>query len=355
MDRRSRHLIGWTAIAGIVASAAVFAHDPTYSGNFDRSRCTFATTGSNPFMPLWPGLEVTLVGEEDDGGELIEVEAIVTVTEDTELVDGVLTRVITEEESEDGEIVEISFNYFAHCRETGDVWYFGEDVDDYEDGVIVGHGGAWRTGQDGALAGIFMLGSPMIGARHYQEQAPGVAEDRGEVIALNETVAVPAGTFTGVLNVLDTNALDLGSPGDTKKYAPGIGLIVDDVLELIDFELPECVPDATTHCLQNGRFRVTVDWENFLGGEGEAHAILASNESGEFWFFSPGNTELLVKVIDACSESTPRYWVFAGGLTNVGVTLTVEDVETGLEHEYENEVGTNFAPVLDIETFDVCD
>ena len=67
------------------------------------------------------------------------------MSEDTELVDGVLTREVVEREKEDGELVEISYNYFAHCRETGDVWYFGEDVDDYEGGVIVGHGGAWRA------------------------------------------------------------------------------------------------------------------------------------------------------------------------------------------------------------------
>jgi hypothetical protein len=353
MERDLRTIVSGTVIAGaLLAATAALAHDPPYTGNFDRSRCTFSSTGSNPFMPLWPGLVVELEG--DDEGT--EVTTINTVTDDTELVDGVMTRVITEEESEDGELVEVSFNFFAQCRETGDVWYFGEDVDIYEGGVIVSHEGAWRAGENGALAGVFMLGSPMIGARFYQEQAPGVAEDRGEVIAVNENVTVPAGSFTGVLNVLDTNALSPGSPGDTKKYAPGIGVIVDEVLELTSYELPECVPDDITHCLQNGRFRVTVDWENFTGGEGEGHAILPSNESGEFWFFGPGNTELLVKVIDACAEATPRYWVFAAGLTNVGVTLTVEDTQApgNFEHEYQNPVGTSFAPILDIDTFATC-
>lgn len=349
-NRLHRLWMSGLAIVALLTATGAVAHDPPYTGDFDRSKCTFSTTGSNPFLPLWPGLVVELEGEEDG----TEISTINTVTDQTELVDGVLTRVLIETESEDGELVEVSYNYYAHCRETGDVWYFGEDVDDYEDGEIVGHGGAWRAGQNGAQAGIFMLGSPMIGARHYQELAPGVAEDRGEVIALNETVTVPAGTFDGVLSVLDTNALSPGSPGDVKKYAPGIGLIVDEVLELVDYDLPECVPDAITHCLQNGRFRVTVDWENFAGGEGEANAILASNESGEFWFFSPGNTELLVKVINACSEPTPRYWVFAGGLTNVGVTLTVEDTVADFEREYENEVGTNFAPILDTTTFATC-
>ena len=115
-----------------------------------------------------------------------------------------------------------------------------------------------------------MMGSPMVGARYYQELAPGVAEDRGEVTGDRRLGEVPAGSFTNVVTVIDTNALNPGSPGDLKKYAPGIGTIVDEVLEAVEIEQPECVPDEITHCLQNGRFRVTADWENFTGGKSGA-------------------------------------------------------------------------------------
>ena len=357
MDRAFRSPLLALAAAAALAlggTSASLAHDPPFTTEFNRAGCHFSSTGSNRYFPLWPGHTVTLAGEEDDGGELIEVEAIVAVTADTEMVDGVETRVVTETESEDGEIVEVSYNFFALCRETGDVWYFGEEVDIYEGGVLVGHEGAWRAGEDGALAGVIMPGSPMYGARFYNEIAPGVAEDRSEITELGGTADVPAGSFTGVLTALETNPLNPGSPGDIKKYAPGVGIIVDEVLEAVEIETAPCVPDATTHCLQNGRFRVTADWENFVGGEGEAHAILGTNESGEFWFFGPNNTELLVKVIDACGEPLPRYWVFAAGLTNVGVTLTVEDLEAELEHEYESPLGTAFAPILDVDTFATC-
>jgi hypothetical protein len=340
--------------AGILAPAALVAHDPPFTQEFNRAGCTFSSTGSNRFFPLWPGHTVTLQGEEDDGGETIEVEAIVEVTSDTELVDGVVTRVVTETESEDGELVEVSFNYFAHCRETGDVWYFGEDVDNYEGGVIVDHDGSWRAGVGGALPGVIMPGSPMVGARFQQELAPGVAEDRGEVTEVGGTAMVPVGTFSDVLSVVDTDALGVPGPGDLKRFAPGVGIIVDEVLEAVEIEAADCVPDATAHCLQDGRFRVTAEWEDFIGGSGDAHAILPAAESGEFWFFGPGNTELLVKVIDACGEPTPRYWVFAAGLTNVGVRLTVEDVAADFEHTYENAVGTSFPPILDISTFATC-
>jgi hypothetical protein len=342
------------ALLVTIVPGTLLAHDPPYTTEFDRSRCTFSSVGSNPFFPLWPGHAVTLQGEEDDGGEFVEIEAIVTVTTDTEVVDGVETRVVTEEESEDGEIVEVSFNYFAVCRETGDVWYFGEHVDNYEGGVVVDHDGSWRAGENGATPGVLMPGTPLLGARFYTELAPGIAEDRSEITGLGGTVDTPAGTFTGVLTALDTDALSPG-PGDPKQYAPGVGLIVDEVIEVVEIQQAPCVPDATAHCLQNGRFRVTAEWENFLGGTGVGHAILASDESGEFWFFGPGNTELLVKVIDACSEPNPRFWVFAGGLTNVGVTLTVVDTAAGdAEKVYENPVGTAFAPVLDIDAFATC-
>lgn len=320
----------------------------------NRAGCTFATTGNNPFFPLWPGYSLTLEGEEeDDEDELVEIRSINTVLTDTEMVDGVLTRVYEEVEFEDGELVEVSRNFFAQCRETGDVWYFGEDVDDYEDGMIVGHSGQWRAGVNGALAGIVMPGTPMVGARYYEEFAPGVALDRGEIVAVDEEVTLGIGTFTGVLQIEDSSDFDPENTGE-KLYAPGVGNIVDEALELVEITLPPCLPDATTHCLADGRFMVRADFADFDGNEGDGNAILASGTSGEFYFFSPTNTELLVKVIDACNTSFDSFWVFAAGLTNVEVTLTVTDTISGQVQEYENPLGTDFAPVLDTDAFLTC-
>ena len=140
---------------------------------------------------------MNLEGEElDDDDELVEIAATITILRETEMVDGVLTRVVEERETEDGELVEISRNFMAVCRETGDLWYFGEDVDDYDDGMIVGHDGAWRAGVDGARPGVLIPGSPLIGARYFQEVAPGVALDRAEVSALDAMLTVPAGPST---------------------------------------------------------------------------------------------------------------------------------------------------------------
>lgn len=345
----------WAKVVMTVFSLALFlpclasAQDPDYTSDFNRERCNFANTGSNPYFPLWPGYVLVLEGEEeDDEGEMVDIAVAITVLQETELVDGVVTRVVEEYEEEDGELVEVSRNFVAVCRETGDVWYFGEDVDDYEDGEIVGHEGAWRAGVDGAQPGLLMPGTPFTGARYHEEIAPGVAEDRVQITSVDEEVTVPAGSYEQVVATVNHEG------EDDKHYAPGVGLIKDEALELIEVVLPPCLPDATTHCLNSGRFRVQAEWKDFEGNEGDGIAILPSSDSGEFWFFNADNTELVVKVLDACPLSSNAYWVFAAGLTNVEVTLTVTDTLSGQMREYENPLQQDFMPILDTEAFATC-
>lgn len=346
-------LVAVLVLAVLAVAPPAAAHEPEFTLDAGRDGCTFTTSGDNPYYPLWPGQSSLLEGEdEDDEGMPVEISVLITVTGDTQVIDGVPTRVVTEEESEDGEIVEISHNYIAVCRETGAVWYFGEDVDIYEDGEVVAHDGAWRAGEDGAQAGILMPGTPLVGARFHQEYAPGVAEDRSEIVGRGEEVTVPAGTFTDTVETEDTTPLapeDL----DEKAYAAGVGLIVDAAAELVDFTPPPCVPDAHTLCLQDGRFRVEAEWTDFDLNEGMASVNPVSDDSGELWFFRPDNVELLVKVLDGCDQFG-HYWVFAAGLTNVGVSLTVTDTATDETYDIENMLGDDFEPVLDTTAFDTC-
>jgi len=205
-----------------------------FTDEFFIEDCTFATTGSNPFLILQPGAQLVLEG--DDEGEL--VQAIATVLDETFVVDSVETRVYEERESVDGELEEVSRNYFAFCVETGSVFYFGEDVDIYEDGVIVSHEGAWRAGENGAEAGIIMPGTILLGARYQQETAPGVAMDRGEIVAMGLTVETEAGTFENCIQINDTNPLDAEGGEDVKMFCKGIGNVVDEDLELVQYTLP---------------------------------------------------------------------------------------------------------------------
>ena len=110
-----------------------------------------------------------------------------------------------------------------------------------------------------------------------------------------------------------------------------------------------CVTNPTTLCLSGGRFRVTVFYATPAGASGPGMGVGLTGDSGYFWFFDAANIELVVKVLDACTLG--NFWVFAGGLTNVGVTLIVEDTQTGASQTYNNAIGTPFAPLQDTRAF----
>ena len=175
------------------------------------------STGVNTFFSLQPGTQSTLAG----AGATVTI----TVLDETRVVDGVETRVVEEREEEGGQLVEVSRNYFAIDPATNDVYYFGEEVDIYENGQIVGHDGAWLSGVDGARFGLIMPGEIIIGDQYYQEIAPDVAMDRAENISIDETVETPAGTFTGCLHVVETTPLESGE--SLKWYCPSVGLVQD--------------------------------------------------------------------------------------------------------------------------------
>lgn len=119
---------------------------------------------------------------------------------------------------------------------------------------------------------------------------------------------------------------------------------------LATFHQPEsCVPGAAVHCLQNGRFRVEVSWTDFQGNTGSGQVLPLSNETGGFWFFDPGNVELVVKILDG-RGANGRFWVFAASLTSVELTLTVTDTETGKQRVYDNPPG-HMASFGDTEAF----
>jgi hypothetical protein len=171
-----------------------------------------------------------LVLQGRDDGVTVRLE--ITVLNETETVDGVETRVVKERETADGEIVEISRNFFAFCAPHNSLFYFGEDVDIYENGVVVSHDGAWKAGENGAAPGVMMPGLPLLGSRHFQEVAPGIALDRAEIVSLAKRVRTPAGTFTNVMKVVESTPLEPGHLS-IKYYARGVGLIRDGRIRLI--------------------------------------------------------------------------------------------------------------------------
>lgn len=224
-------------MGGVTAQAG----SPTFTDTFPLGSCRFTPWGGNAYFPLQPGRQLyysnagcVAQGDCEDLEELWittehETRRVTLGTGKNRQV--ITTRILEERETENGELKEVSRNFLSTCGSARDVYYFGEEVDDYEDGEIVGHGGAWLAGRHGALPGILMPDSAfIIGSRYFQEVAPGVALDRAEHLGANLEVRVPAGSFKSCIKVRETSPLDSGE--SIKFYCAGVGLVIDDELEL---------------------------------------------------------------------------------------------------------------------------
>lgn len=233
----------YVVIAAAVALAAaalsfdnlpiVNAQNESWTSSFNLKDCNFSSTGSNPYFILQPGYHTVFTGVEDNE----PLNMTITVLNQTKVVgDGIVTRVVQEKvaNNQTGDLKELTNDYFAICKETNSVFYFGEDVNKYEDGKLVDHEGSWQHGVNNAKAGPIMPGITLLGSRYYQETAPGVAMDKAEIIGMNQTVNVPAGSFSGVIHMIDTNDLEPGVV-ENSLYAPGVGQVIDQDLKLVSY------------------------------------------------------------------------------------------------------------------------
>jgi hypothetical protein len=94
-----------------------------------------------------------------------------------------------------------------------------------------------------------------------------------------------------------------------------------------------CSPSAISLCL-GGRFKVQVSGTNITG-----FAIPNTADTGDFWFYSPNNIDVVVKVLDGRAFNN-RFWVFIGSLSDRAYTVTVTDTVTGAVKTYTNPPGT---------------
>lgn len=217
-------------ISGIInASAQTKDQSKSFTESLIQDNCLFATTGNNTYFILEVGYQQTLKGIEGKDTTIL----IITVLNETRKIGNVETRIVEEKEMVNGKPIEISRNFFAFCKQTNTVYYFGEEVDMYKNGEIVSHEGAWFA-EGKNKAGVQMPGLILLGSRYYQEIAPSVAMDRAEIISMTETMNTPAGNFTGVLKTEETTPIEPKNK-EYKYYAPGVGLIKDENLLLIKY------------------------------------------------------------------------------------------------------------------------
>lgn len=212
--------------------------DPGDGGDYrpDVDRARFVETIDNRYLPLAVGSRWVYEGRSD--GEVERVEVV--VTDQRRDVFGITATVVRDTVHIGGVLVEDTLDWFAQDAD-GNVWYLGEAVENYEDGVLADRDGSWEAGVDGALPGIVMPAEPTAGHAYRQEFWPGEAEDLGEILATDRQVTVAAGDFDAVVTTRDWNPLDPAAV-EEKDYAPDVGLIRertvaggDGVTELVEF------------------------------------------------------------------------------------------------------------------------
>jgi len=181
----------------------------------------FVARIDNPYLAFERGKVFRYEGVTGDGLETIVVE----VTHATKRIIGVATTVVHDQAFLNGKLIEDTFDWYAQDK-NGNVWYFGEDSKEIENGVVVSTEGSWEAGVNGARPGIIMLAEPKIGTQYQQEFAEGVAEDMAKVLSLSETVEVPVGMFEGCLKTEEWTPLAPGAR-EFKFYAPGVGLVLE--------------------------------------------------------------------------------------------------------------------------------
>ncbi len=229
---RTAPLLVLIAAAGLLAPAASpsprAAPSKKFTRDFPLDRCRFATTEQNDFFPLDPGRTWTLAAAEGGPSERLEI----AVLDEIRTIAGVDCRVVEEATTVDGALRDVTRACYAIDCGTRNVYLFAESVDEYRDGIIVGHDGTWEAFVDGALPGLRMPGTLLLGARFVHADAQDEGEERSEIVALDEKVQTPAGAFRGCAKFEETSAHE-PDESTVKAYAPGTGLVKDGALKLI--------------------------------------------------------------------------------------------------------------------------
>lgn len=220
------------------------AHEPgfgtAFAANFVNPLEIGNTVTPNPWFPLVTGNHWVYEGD----GEIIDVE----VTAETKLINGVTCVVVIDTASEDDIVVEITRDWYAQDVD-GNVWYCGEiarnfevfDGDDPEKPELVDIDGSWKSGRDGAEAGMLLPFDPQPGDIIRQEVSYGEAEDVIQIESVTESETSPFADCDGdCLMTTDFTPLE-PDVEENKFYAPGVGLIVEidvetgDRVELAEF------------------------------------------------------------------------------------------------------------------------
>lgn len=223
--------IPFTGIVGVLALACsnnsngpTAPISPSYNPTLPTS---WAVSVTNPYFPLKAGTTYQYKEKTATGGETITIEVLT----EKRTVNGVSATVVRDRVYDNGQLIEDTFDWYAQDSE-GNVWYLGESVKDYKNGVVVSTEGSWEWGVDGALPGIQMWANPAakVGTEYRQEYYKGHAEDWGKVINVGQAVTVPFGSMTNCITIEERVGLSPNDPHGLKSYCPQIGLASEGVV-----------------------------------------------------------------------------------------------------------------------------
>jgi hypothetical protein len=181
----------------------------------------FVTTIDNPYFPLQPGTTFIYGGQMPGGFERDEF----AVTHNTRVIDGVTCVEVHDSVFTNNVLTEDTLDWFAQDRD-GNVWYFGENTHELEDGLITTISGTFMGGVNGDKPGIIMKAHPAVGDFYRQEFSLSNAEDFAQTLSLNEVVTLRTRTFNHCLKSEESTPLEPDVRED-KFYAPGVGTVLE--------------------------------------------------------------------------------------------------------------------------------
>jgi hypothetical protein len=197
--------------------------DTSYKPDVSITKFSNSTHITNPYFPVAVGKKYIYEGQTQDGLERIEEQRLDT----TKTILGITCIIVNFKAYLNGTLIEEAWDWYAQDND-GNVWYFGEAVDNYNtNGVLQDHGGSWEAGADGAQPGTIMPANPQTGFAYREEYYFNHAEDRAEITGTGLTVTIPLGTYNNCIKTKNWTELE-PDLNENKFYAPGIGLVKEE-------------------------------------------------------------------------------------------------------------------------------
>jgi hypothetical protein len=218
-------LAGIIVLVVVIAGGALwyFANQRSMASDYNPEikPADFTTNITNKYFALPAGKKMTYESTDRRGiTERIEIE----ILKESKVIEGFETAIYLDKVYSNGQLVEETRDYLAQHK-NGDVWYFGEDVNNFLNGNLLNHSGSFIHGKDGAKAGIWMKAEQRVGDSYRQEYYLGQAEDMRDTLATGLTVSTKSGTYTDCVKVYDWTPLEKNSR-EHKYYCPKVSSLV---------------------------------------------------------------------------------------------------------------------------------